>query len=98
MHLNWLAKTEMRRPGRHLCLLITVVSRAYERGFRGYIVPGPGGPGLRGPGRVGIVASSFGPNFFASLSFNQARIWAKMGLNLSEDLFIFALHLILGKK
>ena len=37
-------------------------SRACERGFRGYIVPGPGlgGPGLKGPGRVQFSALSFG--------------------------------------
>ena len=27
IHLNWLAKTELRRPGRYLFLLITVVSK-----------------------------------------------------------------------
>ena len=29
-------------------------------GFRGYIVPGPRGPGLKGPGRVQVFALSFG--------------------------------------
>ena len=46
-------------------------------------------PGLGGPGRVQVSASSFG----------VASSGVFVGLNLSEDLFLFgALHLILGKK
>ena len=46
---------------------------------RGYIVPGPRGCELRGPGRVQVSA----------LSVGDASSGVFMGLNLSEDLFFF---------
>ena len=73
-----------------------VIHRAYERGFRGYIVPG-----LGRPGRVQVATLSFGPDlsegsnwsedFFSSPNFGQ-----NVGPNMSENLFFFALRLILG--
>ena len=74
----------------------TQVQGLREGGSGGTSYPGPGSGG---PGRVEVVATSFNQNFFLclalylSLSFGQ-----KIRPNLSEDLFFFALHLILGKK
>ena len=40
-----------------IVLVSGATTRACERGFQGYIVPGPG---LSGPGRVQVSALSFG--------------------------------------
>ena len=44
------------------CFVQLTTARACERGFKGFIVPGPGlgGPGIQGPGRVQVSALSFG--------------------------------------
>ena len=63
-------------------------------GGTSYPGPGLGGPGLRGPGRVEVVASSFGRNFFLSCPSSIPDFRQKMG----PPFFLFALHLILGKK
>ena len=68
--------------------LVTGLSRG---GFRGYIVPGPE---LRGPGRVKVVASRFGPTgpnlsedlFFFFFFWSSPNFGQKSGPNLSEDL------------
>ena len=70
--------------------------RAYERGFRGYIV-------LKGPGRVQVPTLSF-------LGLREDLFWSSLGLNFREDFFFFrsspnfgqkigffGLHQILGK-
>ena len=62
-------------------------SRAYERGYRGYIVPGPGPTGARTQGArksSGVSASSFGVR-------TQKRIY------LSGDLFFFCSSPNFGK-
>ena len=68
---------------------ISLLSGPARGGFRGYIVPG----------RVEVVATSFKRNFFLCLALYLSLLFGqKIGPNLSEDLFFFALHLILGKK
>ena len=71
--------------------------REWGSGGTSYPGPGLGGPGLREPGRVEVVASSFKQNFFSTLPFICPSLLEKIGANSSEDPF-FALHLILGKK
>ena len=58
-----------------------------EGGSGGTSYPGPGQGGL---GRVEVVASSFGPNFFSSLH--------KIGPSLIEDLFFFCSSPNFGQK
>ena len=63
------------------------MARACERGFRGYIVPGPTSyPNLRGLGRVQVSALSLGiaPRGVFRLAPNFGQ---KIGPNLSEDFF-----------
>ena len=68
-----------------------------EGGSGGTSYPGPdlGGPGLRGHGRVKVVASSFGPtepNLSEDLFFfwSSPNLGQKPGPNLSEDLFFWS--------
>ena len=71
--------------------VFVLYNRAYERGFRGYIVPGPG---LRGPGRVKAVAFSFGARIF----FLPAQFaFLTLGKGRPFLFFFAALNLILGK-
>ena len=61
-----------------------------EGGLGGTSYPGLGGPGLRGSGRVEIVATSFEPNNFFLLCPSSILDFGQMkGPNLSEDLFFF---------
>ena len=57
-----------------------------EGGLGGTLYPGPG---LGGPGRVEVVASSFEPNFSLSCPFSVPGFGQIRGPNLSEDLFLF---------
>ena len=72
------------------------MARACERGFRGYIVPGPTSyPNLRGLGRVQVSALSLGiaPRGVFRLAPNFGQ---KIGPNLSED-FFFCFSLNFGQ-
>ena len=62
-------------------------------GSGGTSYPGQGiwGPGLRGPVRVEIVTSSWGPNFFLPCPLFIPDFGKIKGPNLSEDLFLFLL-------
>ena len=67
-------------------------------GGTSYPGPGPGGPGLRGPGRVEVVASSFGRNFFLPCPSSIPDFGKKIGPNVSEDLFFFCSSPNFGQK
>ena len=79
-----LLKCSMVTAGRPFHALRDGVTRAYERGVRGYI------------GRVEAVAFSFGARIFSSLPNLRFRPWARED-QIRVKTFFFALRLILGK-
>ena len=58
-------------------------------GVTSYPGPGPGGPGLREPGRVEVVASSFGPNFFLPCPSSIPDFGQKIGPNVKTFFLLF---------
>ena len=113
MVIRWIIASDLCRAvgcqqfpkeSRKLQRRIMFERRACERGVQGYIVPGPG---LRGPGRVEVVATSFKQNFFFCLALNLSlflgkksspNFGQKIGPNLSEDLFLFCSPPNFGQK
>ena len=75
------------------------MARACERGFRGYIVPGPTSyPGLGGLGRVQVSALSFGSLLHPGAYLGLHPTLGKKSNQISVKTFFFALQQILGKK